>query len=214
MTRPRKNPEFNALSKEEKQKAIADKIAKTARKKGSGAPLGNKNWMHRLTHGQPRVFTEPEDLLMACLEYLEWCEDNPLEESKAFNNNGKPVYATIKKMRAPLIKQMCVHIGISYPGWKLYTQRDDEHGQVARAINQIIHDWKLQGAYAGLLESIIAHRDLNMIERFNVESERGTMTPKAPEQIDLTAFSMKELKTLASLAEKLGNDTPEPDADN
>ena len=209
---PKKPAEPKPPSREQKRAKLDAFIADATNRATKGGLYGDKSWLKRLV-GRPREFEDPEDLVFACVEYLLWCENNPLQEEKVFNSSGSIRRTHIKKARAPLVKQMCTHIGISYPGWKKYTKREDELGTVARAINQIIHDTKLQGAYSGLFDSVIAHRDLNMVDRHDFSSGDGTMSPKESDPLDLSKLSMKELKALGSLAKKLGSGSQKPQSD-
>ncbi len=43
------------------------------------APIGNRFWEQRSSHGRKPIFEDPEQLWEAACEYFEWVTDNPLE---------------------------------------------------------------------------------------------------------------------------------------
>ena len=45
---------------------------------------GNQMWRARSSHGRKPIFSEPEQLLDACCQYFEWCDENPLVTWKPF----------------------------------------------------------------------------------------------------------------------------------
>ena len=74
------------------------------------APKGNKFWEARSSHGVDPKFADASDLWDACLEYFEWVESNPLEESRVAQSKGEPTIITLDKMRAMTITGLCVFL--------------------------------------------------------------------------------------------------------
>lgn len=130
------------------------------RKKG-GAPLGNKFWLARSSHGRNPIFKNPEQLWTACLEYFAWVEANPLWEAKAFAYQGIVVQENLPKMRAMTIGGLCLFLDISRQTWQDYSNRDDFIDVVTRA-EETIRDQKFSGAAADLLNANIIARDLGL----------------------------------------------------
>ena len=44
-----------------------------------GAPIGNKFWMMRSSHGRKPTFDSPSKLEAACHEYFAWCDKHPFK---------------------------------------------------------------------------------------------------------------------------------------
>ncbi len=128
------------------------------------APLGNRFWEARTTHGKDKLFTTPDILLAACLEYFEWVEANPLKEEKVFCNQGQVTRAEIAKMRAMTIGGLCLFLGIGRTTWNEYRERDD-YALVIERVEEAIRDQKFSGAAADLLNANIISRDLGLADK-------------------------------------------------
>ena len=76
------------------------------------APLGNRFWEARSTHGRKPIFATPEILWDAATQYFEWNEANPLWETKSYMFQGAPVQDQIPKMRAMTIMGLCLYLDI------------------------------------------------------------------------------------------------------
>ncbi len=125
------------------------------------APLGNRFWEARTTHGRHKIFETPEILWESCVEYFEWCEANPLLEQKIFHTNGVITKDTVSKMRAMTLDGLCLFLGVNRSTWDEYRKRQDfclviEHAEKA------IREQKFTGAAADLLNANIIARDLGL----------------------------------------------------
>jgi hypothetical protein len=81
------------------------------------APIGNKFWMMRSTHGREPIFASPELLWSAACEYFEWVHNNPLQEEKLFHAQGIITKDSVCKMRAMTIQALCFFLDISDDSW-------------------------------------------------------------------------------------------------
>lgn len=125
------------------------------------APLGNKFWEVRSSHGRKPIFPVPEWLWLAACEYFHYVQDNPLWEMKVTQYKGKPVEMKLPKMQAMTIKGLCIFLDISYRCWLDYTKKDD-FLLVTTRIEEIIYHQKFSGAAADLLNPNIIARDLGL----------------------------------------------------
>ena len=125
------------------------------------APLGNRFWEARSTHGRKPIFSSPEQLWEACCQYFEWNEANPLWEIKSYMYQGAPVQDQVPKMRAMTIAGLCNFLDISVDCWALYKSREDFVGITTRA-EKIIYQQKFEGAAAEFLNPNIIARDLGL----------------------------------------------------
>lgn len=121
-------------------------------------------WMRRSSHGRKPIFETPADLKQACYEYLEWVEENPLFEMKAFNYQGVVTQEPVMKMRAMTKQGLCIFLDIALSTWDNYREKEDFLGVISE-IEAIIYDQKFSGAAADLLNANIIARDLGLTDK-------------------------------------------------
>tara|TARA_R110000850_G_scaffold114430_2_gene229290 strand:- start:193 stop:714 length:522 start_codon:yes stop_codon:yes gene_type:complete len=140
---------------------------------------GNRFWELRSSHGRKPIFASSKDLWKCSTEYFEWCEDNPLYETKAFAFQGVVTTEELPKMRAMTVMGLCLFLDISQETLSDYAKKDGFIGVVA-SIKNIIRDQKFSGAAADLLNANIIARDLGLKDKSDVDhsSSDGSMTPK------------------------------------
>lgn len=130
-----------------------------------GAPVGNKFWMLRSSHGVKPFFATPQDLWDAACEYFEWVDTNPLVEDKPFSTKDDGIVHTqVSKMRAMTLDGMYIFLDISRRTWTDYTKRE-AFIEVCERIDSVIRSQKFAGAAAGLLNPVIIARDLGLVEK-------------------------------------------------
>lgn len=135
------------------------------------APKGNRFWEARSSHGRKPLFSTPDDLWNAAVEYFEWTADNPLEEAIVYQgelneNKAKPL------MRAMTLEALWIFLDISDSSWYDYEAKEDFSG-VTKQIKQIIRVQKFQGASAGLLNPNIIARDLGLADKSELTGKNG-----------------------------------------
>ena len=132
------------------------------------APVGNKFWMMRSSHGREPIFANPDVLWNAACEYFEWVQENPLLEEKIFHASGVVTKDKVTKMRAMTIQALCFFLDISDEAWSDYCNRKDFIGITAR-IKKVIYSQKLEGAAADLLNPNIIARELGLADKSHTE---------------------------------------------
>jgi len=140
------------------------------------APKGNQFWKARSSHGRGKIFETQEQLWDASCEYFQWVEDNPLYEAKAFSFKGESWIESLPKMRAMTIQGLCFFLGIDQDTLLAYGNREDFIG-VVREIKGVIYDQKFAGASADLLNANIIARDLGLIDKKDLSSSDGSLSP-------------------------------------
>jgi hypothetical protein len=136
------------------------------------APVGNKFWEARSSHGRSPLFATPDHLWSACLEYFEWIEANPLYEAKAFAFQGDITMADLPKMRAMTVSGLCIFLDISPKTWAEYRARED-FTPITSRVDEIIRTQKFQGAAADLLNPNIIARDLGLADKSELTGAGG-----------------------------------------
>jgi hypothetical protein len=152
------------------------------------APIGNKFWMMRSTHGREPIFASPELLWSAACEYFEWVHNNPLLEEKLFHAQGIITKDSVCKMRAMTIRGMCFFIGLSRQGWQEYSEKQD-FSDIVSQIEDVIYTQKLEGAAADLLNANIIARELGLADKIAQETT-GVI------HVNTTAMSAEEAYNL------------------
>lgn len=138
------------------------------------APKGNQYWKLRSKHGRDKLFATPELLWDAACEYFQWCQENPLEETKAFAFQGVITTAELPKMRAMTMSQLCFYLNCNEAYFRTFKAQlpdgEQEFNTVIRDIEQVVYNQKFQGAAAGLLDANIIARDLGLKDNRDVTS--------------------------------------------
>lgn len=133
------------------------------------APVGNRFWEARSSHGRKPIFACPDDLWTSALEYFAWVEDNPLWEDKLVTFQGDATHEPVAKMRAMTISGLCIFLDIARRSWDEYAGRED-FLPVTHKIAEIIRTQKYEGAAADLLNANIIARDLGLADKQDVNA--------------------------------------------
>lgn len=136
------------------------------------APVGNRFWEQRSSHGRKPIFERPEQLWEAACEYFEWVEENPLSEEKLFAYQGEITKDTVTKMRAMTIQGLCLFLDVSDETWADYCKREDFIG-ITRQIQKVIFEQKFAGAAADLLNANIIARELGLADKKELTGADG-----------------------------------------
>lgn len=136
------------------------------------APEGNQFWKLRSKHGRDKLFESPDLLWEAACEYFEWCEANPLMESKPMvvsigQNQGSSVEMTeIPKMRPFTLHGLCLYLGCGLAYFRQFKDTENkDFSTVLAEIEQTIYNQKFSGAAAGFLNANIIARDLGLTDK-------------------------------------------------
>jgi len=143
---------------------------------GRFAP-GNRFWLARSSHGAKPLFENGSELWDACLEYFEWNEDNPLQETKGFAFQGKVTKETFPKMRAMTVSGLCLFLDITRTTWDEWKKtRPDLSGIITQA-EAVVFKQKFEGASADLLNGSIIARELGLVDKITQDntSSDGSM---------------------------------------
>ena len=160
------------------------------------APIGNKFWLARSSHGRNPIFKNPDDLWTAACEYFEWVQANPLYEDKVNFHQGQAVHEAIPKMRAMTIQALTFFIDISDDTWANYCANKDFIG-ITTQIKKVIYSQKFEGAAADMLNSNIIARELGLPDKVQNEHTGANGTALIPSAKQMTTDELKaELEAL------------------
>jgi len=142
---------------------------------------GSQFWKMRAKHGPNLIFDDPQKLFEACVEYFEWCENNPLIEEKVGFSNGAAVKTTIEKMRAMTSGGLSIFLGITHGTLIEWRNNRADLRPVIEWAESVIRDQKFAGAAAGLLNANIISRDLGLADKRIVDVDVPRMVINPPE---------------------------------
>lgn len=172
------------MAKKAANKAKAKpKTRASSKAKEGDRRLGNQFWRLRSKHGRDKLFETPELLWEAACEYFNWCQNNPLQEQKAFAFQGVITKTSLTKMRAMTMSQLCFYLNCNeayFRNFKLQLPEGETgFNAVIRDIEQVVYNQKFQGAAAGLLDANIIARDLGLKDKSETELSGSISTDNA-----------------------------------
>jgi len=161
----------------ERQFGHQSEFWKAQPKRRTGQPGPFKKGHH---FGRLRKYEDPQQLLEDCLEYLQWCNDNPLIEVKAMAVGGEVKKIEIPKLRAATLNGLHLFLGIDRNTWGRmggrYEDRDlyaPELKEVVDYIEQAIFEQKFAAAAADLLNPVFIGKAIGLIERRELSGPGG-----------------------------------------
>jgi hypothetical protein len=140
---------------------------------------GNQFWLARSSHGPKPKFDDPDTLWEACVEYFQWCEDNPLFEDKVGFYEGRAIHTPTPKLRAMTIGGLCLFLDITQRVWRDWREERTDLIPVITNAEEVIKTQKFTGAAAGLLNANIIARDLGLAENTQLSGPGGGAIPTA-----------------------------------
>ncbi|MEX6691245.1 DNA-packaging protein [Danxiaibacter flavus] len=165
------------------------------------APIGNKFWEQRSSHGRKRIFSSPKVLWEAACEYFEWCEENPLP-SVEFNGKDA-IKCEVPKMRAFTLQGLCLFLDVNTKYFNEFEKelegKEDKmskgFSEIVTRIREIIFNQKYTGAAAGMLNPNIIARDLGLVDKKDMTTD-GQRLP-SNSGLDLSKLPLETLMEIA-----------------
>lgn len=151
---------------------------------------GNRLWEARSTAGPKPKFDNPDSLWSACVEYFEWCHNNPLLADNLVTFQGTTKHEPIAKMRAMTIVGLCIFLDIDAKSWRGWRSPDSSMFRsdllpIITRVEQIIYEQKFTGAAADMLNPNIIARDLGLADKKELSGPDGEAL--VPTRIELVA---------------------------
>lgn len=125
---------------------------------------GNKLWMRRDRSGPKFKYDDPEAIWLGAVKYFEWAIKNPIKEKKIFCSFGEITKGVLEKERTFTYAGLCAVLGICTNTWDAYKE-SDLLKDVCQEVADIMYEQKFSGASAGVFNSSIIARDLNLVDR-------------------------------------------------
>ncbi len=129
-----------------------------------GAPKGNSFWKLRAKHGRDKIFATPEDLWVACCEYFQEIDENPMQSQKLISTKFGVERKTVYHPRPMTIGGLSTFLGVVATTWKQYRKHKD-YAPICEAVQQIMYEQNLSGAMTGMLNAAIVARHLGLADK-------------------------------------------------
>ena len=168
------------------------------------APLGNNYWELRSKHGRDKLFSTPELMWEACVEYFQWVDLNNVEKEDYV---GKDADRVLRQLQRPYsLSGLCVYLdcGVNYfnqfeSALDLNTDLGKGYSLILTRIRGIIFSQQFDGATTGVFNANIIARSLGLTDRSDITS--GNEIIQNP-SINLGLLSNKVLEELEAAANK------------
>lgn len=145
--------------------------------------VGNRFWEYS-NPCKPMSY-QPEALWHKAVEYLNWCQDNPIYAIEYYGKDA--VECEVPKMRAPSIRGFCVFANITSATWYNYA-KIPTYLDICSHISDALFEIKFSGAAAGVLNPNIIARDLGLVDKKEVtNNDAVTVTFMTPDNGRLIA---------------------------
>ncbi len=170
---PRKNPEPRKVfpMPNEPYTPLDGRLVGADPEEVPGAlPPDTRLW--RVRASNPKLFASHDHLWAACIEYFEWCTNNPLVEEKVSVSQGVPVRYDVSRPRIFTIQGLCRFLDICRGTWFQYA-RDPILGVTVKMAEDIIYEHKFAGAVVDFYNAALIARDLGLADRKELTGRDG-----------------------------------------
>lgn len=132
------------------------------------APEGNQFWKLRSKHGRDKIWTDPEVLLKACLEYFEVTDKRKWLRTEF---NGRDAIRCEVPTSAPFtLTGLFIFLDIVHDTWSDYRKREG-FSAICTRVEQIIYTQKFEGASVGAYNANIIARDLGLADKKDIDKK-------------------------------------------
>lgn len=131
-------------------------------------------WEAKPKRGRKPKWSDPKELHAACVEYFQWCEDNPLAIHKVIVVAGDVQDAFTYKVRPFTLFGLCGFLGLSDDTWNRYRSKEELCG-VTKDIDKAIYDQKFIGAATEQFNANIIARDLGLADKKEIKQKSVTI---------------------------------------
>lgn len=157
-----------------------------------GAPIGNRFWELRASHGRDTIFSHPEAMWEAACEYFAEVQDNPLFEHDFVGKDATEVDK--RKMRPFTYQGLALFCDVHSKYFKEFEEavadRNDDlskgFSDVLTRIRDTIYTQKYEGAAAGFFNANLVSKDLGINEHIKTTSQNTNLNGDlSPEQVNI-----------------------------
>lgn len=147
------------------------------------APKLNQFWKLRSKHGRDLIFSTPEILWEAAVQYFEATDARKWIKKDWV---GKDAHEVMRETETPYtISGLCLYLDVSREWWnKFKNENREDFLQVLTRIENIIYTQKFEGASVGAFNPSIIARDLGLKEQTDITSNGKDLQPVITAMVD------------------------------
>ena len=147
------------------------------------APKLNQFWKLRSKHGRDLIFSTPEILWEAAVQYFEATDARKWKKKDWV---GKDAIEVERETETPYtISGLCLYLDVSREWWnKFKNENREDFLQVLTRIENIIYTQKFEGASVGAFNASIIARDLGLKEQTDITSNGKDLQPVITAMVD------------------------------
>lgn len=150
---------------------------------GKGHTQGNAFYLARSSNGRKKIFENADTLLLACIEYFKWADDNPVTKEVLVKGHGDSYYTDERTPRPYSIIGLTMFLHINRSTWTKNYRTHKDFIQVTTLVEDIIRDQKITGAMAGHYNGNIVARDIGLHDTHRVGNPDGEVFETASENV-------------------------------
>lgn len=131
------------------------------------ASKNNQWWKLRAKHGRDKIFSSPEMLWDACIEYFEATDKRKWNKIE-YKSNGKGLRKVSIPTDTPYtITGLCIYLGVGTSTWHDYKNKTEykDFSEVISQVEDIMFTQKFEGATVGAFNASIIARDLSLVDK-------------------------------------------------
>ena len=133
--------------------------------------------------GRPKLFSTPEDLWNAFLNYKTWVEENPIKKHVFVGKDGDSAYEERQRcLSIDAFELYCFNNGIIKDFGHYFSNKDgryDQYVAICSRIRKSTRAEQIEGGMAGIYNASITQRLNNLTESTSLEVK--TMVPLFPD---------------------------------
>jgi hypothetical protein len=155
--------------------------------------MSNQFWKNRTKHGKDKLYMDRAVLKEACMEYFQWCDDNPVPNAELLKSGDWAGTLAEAPLRRPyLLSGLLIHLGVSDQWWlnlRKDTTKDADYLGVVIWADRVIETQQLEGALVGHFNPRIIAAKQGINEKTEIINKNVDMNKLA----DLTDDEIKRI---------------------
>jgi len=140
-----------------------------------GAPKENQYWKLRSKHGRDAIFSSPEKMLDACMEYFDVTSKRKWKKSELIKSGDLAGQIIEVPIDTPFsLTGLCLFLGVNTQYFDEFKKsktckENKDFSLVIRSIEEIIETQQFEGASVGTFNANIISRKLGLSENIKTE---------------------------------------------
>lgn len=127
------------------------------------ATKGNEFWRKRAKHGRDKIFSTPDELWNAAVEYFEYTDTRVWNKT---DFKGKDVEEVLIPTSVPYtMTGLCIFLDVNTAYFRQFKTDNKDFSTIISRIEDIIYTQKFEGATVGTYNANIIARELGLTDK-------------------------------------------------